>query len=199
MNYLAHIHLSGDDSEVLLGNFMADAVKGKRYEDYPTGVRQGILLHRFIDDFTDTHPIVEESKARLRPTLRKYAGVAVDVFYDHFLANTWSDYAASELHPFVQKTYRFLEEQQHRMPDKIQYMLTYMVRQDWLTNYRHIEGIDRALTGLSQRTKFASGMEHAALELEKHYDAFAQEFEAFFPELVRESADYLRQLQSAEK
>jgi acyl carrier protein phosphodiesterase len=91
MNFLAHLHLSGNNPNIMLGNFMGDFVKGKSYrQQYEPEIIKGIELHRSIDEFTDSHPVVTESKNRLRPTYRHYSGVIVDVFYDHFLAANWN-------------------------------------------------------------------------------------------------------------
>ena len=84
MNYLAHIYLSNEEEEITLGNFIADGVKGKKYIQFPSGIQQGILLHRAIDSFTDTHPIVRKSTKRLHKKYGHYSGVIVDILYDHF-------------------------------------------------------------------------------------------------------------------
>ena len=92
MNFLAHIYLSGSDPDILLGNFMADQIKGRDLSSYGHNVRNGIILHRMIDHFTDTHVVSGEARAILRPSMGKYAGVVLDVFYDHFLATKWNDH-----------------------------------------------------------------------------------------------------------
>src|SRR5690606_29576564 len=103
MNFLAHIYLSGNDDLIRIGNFMADGIKGKDYEEYPEKLKTGILLHRFIDTYTDAHPIVRESTKRLHSKYHHYSGVAVDMFYDHFLAKNWSRYSDEPLDEFVQQ------------------------------------------------------------------------------------------------
>ena len=93
MNFLAHIYLSGDNEELKIGNFIADSVKGKQYLEYPPGIIDGIVLHRAIDTFTDTHPIVSRSVERLFERYGHYSRVIVDILYDHFLAANWKDYS----------------------------------------------------------------------------------------------------------
>jgi acyl carrier protein phosphodiesterase len=93
MNFLAHIYLSGDNDLLKIGNFMADSIRGHHYEDYPTEIRKGILLHRAIDSFTDMHPIYRQSKHRLHEKYGHYSGVIMDIFYDHFLAKNWNKYS----------------------------------------------------------------------------------------------------------
>src|SRR5688572_23493915 len=100
MNFLAHLYLSGDFDELMIGNFMADFVKGKPSPSIHPQIVKGIELHRQIDTYTDTHPIVKASKVRLQPTYRKYAGVIVDMYYDHFLAIHWQKYSSVSLHEF---------------------------------------------------------------------------------------------------
>lgn len=184
MNFLAHIYLSKDYPLEMIGNFMGDGVRGRDLTHLDPEVARGVQLHRFIDEFTDTHPIVEQSKIRLRPRFRKYAPVIVDVFYDHFLADNWDRYHDTELEHFVDKTYAHLRQNEHVLPPSTQRMLPYMIQHNWLYNYRKIQGIDRALSGLSRRASFESKMEYSSEALEAHYDAFQNEFETFFPELV---------------
>jgi len=184
MNFLAHIYLSKDYPLEMIGNFMGDGVRGRDLSHLNPEVARGVQLHRFIDEFTDTHPVVEQSKIRLRPRFRKYAPVIVDVFYDHFLADNWDRYHDTELEYFVDKTYDHLRQNEHVLPPSTQRMLPYMIQHNWLYNYRKIQGIDRALSGLSRRASFESKMEYSSEALEAHYDAFQNEFDAFFPELV---------------
>ena len=106
MNYLAHILLSGDNPEIIIGNFMADSIKGKQYKIYPEQVQIGVLLHRHIDTFTDNHHIVRQSTKRLHKKYSHYSGVIVDIFYDHFLAKNWDLYSAIPLDLFVQEVYQ---------------------------------------------------------------------------------------------
>ncbi|WP_181306283.1 ACP phosphodiesterase [Rufibacter sp. XAAS-G3-1] len=183
MNYLAHLFLSGDDDDLRLGNFIADGVRGAQILNFPPRVQQGIRLHRLIDAYTDSHPIVAQSKARLRPQFRKYAGVVADVFYDHFLASTFHSYSSLPLPEFAAAAYAHIQQKPELLPERVQHFLPYMVSQNWLVSYAQISGISRALTGLSRRTPFESGMENAGEELERHYPFYLHEFEQFFPEL----------------
>ncbi|MCB0495498.1 MAG: DUF479 domain-containing protein [Cyclobacteriaceae bacterium] len=181
MNYLAHIYLSGEDHEVLIGNFIADAVKGSDWQRYSKGIQDGIHLHRSIDHFTDTHEIVKASKSKLWERYRHYNAVIVDIFYDHFLARNWDTYHETPLNDYVKSTYNLLEENKHIFPERIQYLLHYMVKHNWLFNYRSIEGVQSVMNGMSRRTSFNSGMENSTEELLLYYDEFGNEFETFFP------------------
>ena len=184
MNYLAHLYLSGDQPMVMIGNFIADHVKGKQFYLYSEEIKKGILLHRSIDAFTDRHAIVEQSKLLLRPYFHKYAPVIVDVFYDHFLARDWKEYHPQSLDNYSNDVYQLMENNISLLPERAQYMLTYMKKYNWLTGYATIDGMQRALSGLSKRTKFDSKMEEAPKFLTEHYDLFGTHFKIFFEELI---------------
>ena len=191
MNFLAHLHLSGDSDEIKIGNFIGDFVKGKELEKYPEEIARGIRLHRAIDSFTDHHSIVSESKARLRDKYRHYSGVIVDVFYDHFLAANWSKYCDQPLDRYTKDSYDLIKSRLDELPDRISNLIYYMSKGDWLYNYQYVEGIRRALTGMSTRTRFESKMEQAHIDLQDHYESFADEFERFYPKLQQEARDFL--------
>lgn len=184
MNYLAHIFLSGNDEELLIGNFIADSVRGSQLQQFPEKIAQGIILHRQIDTYTDNHPVVKRTKERLRPKYRKYAGVVADIFYDHFLAANFEAYATTTLKEYTQNFYTLVQKYRLLLPERVLYFLPYMVEQDWLLNYGNFNGIRRSLTGLSRRTSFISNMETAAEELEINYLLYQSDFYKFFPELI---------------
>ncbi|HRG58031.1 MAG TPA: ACP phosphodiesterase [Bacteroidia bacterium] len=189
MNFLAHLYLSKHAEELMIGNFIADAVKGKNFEAFSPGVIQGIKMHREIDAFTDTHHITKISAARLMPRYRKYAGVLVDVFYDHFLAANWSKYHHQPLPNFVDGVYDLMQKNFNILPAKSQYLLPYMIKHNWLLNYAKVEGIQRTLSGMANRTKFVSNMQFATEELEIHYQEFEQEFKLFFEDARKHFGD----------
>jgi acyl carrier protein phosphodiesterase len=183
MNFLAHLYLSGDDEEVLVGNFIGDFVKGSNMDHYPEKVQKGIRLHRSIDFYTDTHEVVLQSKIRLREKFRHYAPVIVDVYYDHFLARDWAKFSKISLIEYTENFYRLMNNYFDMIPKGVIHMLKYMTQDNWLYNYQFLEGIDRTLTGMSKRTKFESKMEEASKSLKEHYADFEREFYQFFPEL----------------
>lgn len=193
MNFLAHLYLSGGDPEVMVGNFIGDFVKGRNLlQKFNTSVVKGIELHRSIDEFTDTHAVVKQSKDRLRPRYRHYAGVIVDVFYDHYLAKYWDHYHDDLLPDFAEHAYATIEAHDSMLPEGVKRMLPYMIRGNWLVHYARVEGINRALTGMSRRTPYESRMDEAAVDLQKYYDEFKAEFELFFPELKQHAENFLK-------
>lgn len=192
MNFLAHLLLSGENEKVRIGNFIGDFVKGNKFDNYDDQIQLGIRLHREIDSFTDAHPIVLLSKTRLREKYRHYAPVIVDVYYDHFLAKNWNDFSQIDLKKFTQKFYETIASYSTVVPEAVNNMMVYMREQNWLYNYQFIDGLDRALTGMSQRTKFDSKMEMAAESLKENYADFENEFNLFFPELQEHAQSYLK-------
>ncbi len=193
MNFLAHIYLSGEDEHLLLGNFIGDLVKGSDRFGFAGPVRRGIDLHRFIDDFTDHHPRWQHSRELLRTGQRKYAGVVTDIFYDHFLALQWNDYHHRPLEEFATEVYAFFESRYEELPPRAQHLLPYMIRHNWLVAYRHYNGLERVLQGMSRRTKFDSNMAEAVLELRKYETELRSDFSSFFPELIAASKRFLEE------
>ncbi|MFM9075144.1 MAG: ACP phosphodiesterase [Bacteroidota bacterium] len=192
MNFLAHLYLSGDDPDIRIGNFIGDFVKGRNPEgQFPARVALGIQAHRLIDQFTDAHPLVRSSKDRIRAKYRHYSGVIVDIYYDHFLARQWADHHPVPLNEYAQAVYRQVREQEKIVPERAMNMLPWMEKGDWLTNYSHVEGIRRVLTGMSRRTPYACGMEHAAEDLIEHYEGLEDEFNRFLPEVKEACREFI--------
>ncbi|HLT73122.1 MAG TPA: acyl carrier protein phosphodiesterase [Cyclobacteriaceae bacterium] len=193
MNFLAHLYLSGNRPGVMVGNFIGDFVKGGQVRSrFEEDIATGIELHRAIDEYTDGHPVVTQSKKRLRPLFRHYSPVVADMFYDHFLAANWSDYHPVALPEFANRAYDLLRSYHEVLPQGVKRMLPYMIRGNWLVSYAKPEGIHRALSGMAARTPYESGMEKAGEVLIAHYSEFRQEFMEFFPEIEAYVGDYLQ-------
>lgn len=195
MNFLAHIYLSGDNDMVTIGNFIADGIRGKKYHEYEKDVQIGILLHRQIDTFTDSHPIVRQSTKRLHKNYSHYSGVIVDILYDHFLAKNWTDYSKVPLNLYVDAFYQSLETNFEMLPIRIQKMMPFMMEENWLLNYANLEGIQRVLNGMNRRTNNISGMDKATNELKEFYAEFEVEFSTFFEELMQFSKAKLEEIE----
>lgn len=187
MNFLAHIYLSGDNDLIKIGNFMADGIRGKHFESYPLEIQKGIILHRAIDTFTDAHPIFRLSTKKLHEKYHHYAGVIVDVFYDHFLAKNWNTYSNEKLEEFVERFYQSLHDNHSILSERTKGMMPYMIEHNWLVSYQTIEGIHRILTQMDQRTKNESKMRFASQELTEYYSEFEAHFSEFFEELIAHS------------
>ena len=184
MNYLAHIYLSGENHSLKIGNFIADSIRGNKYLNFPKEIQQGIILHRHIDTFTDTHKIVKESKKRLYSKYGHYSSVIVDILYDHFLAKNWAVYSSIPLEQYVAEFYLLLKNNFEILPLPVKHLYPYMVKDNWLLNYASIDGITKVLEGMNRRTKNKSKMNLAVIELTKFYDDFEKEFTLFFNELI---------------
>ncbi|MDA8685446.1 acyl carrier protein phosphodiesterase [Robiginitalea sp.] len=194
MNFLAHIYLSFDDPEVALGNFIADSIKGRNYQHLPVNIQRGILLHRAIDTYTDTHPTPRISSARLHSKYSHYSRVIVDIFYDHFLARNWQHYHPIPLHRFTAEFYSLLQENRNHLPSGILGLLPYLLKDNWLLNYAHLEGIEYVLKGMNRRTQYRSSMDESIVELQTHYESFESEFTTFFEELITFSQQKIQTL-----
>ena len=194
MNFLAHIYLSFDQDQIVLGNFFADHVRGNRFAHFPEGIQKGILLHRAIDTYTDQHPAARSSSKRLHPTQGHYSRVIVDIYYDHFLAKHWEKYSAIPLSEYCEKFYAHLENNMVLLPEKTKQIFPYLKEQNWLMSYREFQGLDEAFEGLDRRTKGRSNMRTATHELRTYYDAFEADFFELFEDLITFSRNKLIEL-----
>lgn len=184
MNYLGHLYLADGTPESLLGNLLGDFLKGVSLEQFPDPVRRGIQQHLRVDAFTDSHPLFRRSRARVQPPHRRYAGVLVDVFYDHFLARHWHEYSPVPLPTFAGEFYTVLEAHQALLPEPLRRMAPRMAAEDWLCSYARLDGIDRTLRRLSRRLSRENGLGEAIVELEREYAALETDFRGFFPDLI---------------
>lgn len=183
MNYLAHLLLSGENEELLVGNFIGDFVKGSELNNYPEEVRKGIIIHREIDRFTDNHPKVKRDISLIRNNLGRYSPIAIDIYYDYLLCKNWNDFHSKPLLDFTERSYSIIESNKNLLPDKCRHMFTYMKRDNWLYNYRLKEGINRALIGLSKRTTYESNLNLALPIIEQHEETIEADYISFFTQL----------------
>lgn len=183
MNHLAHIYLSGDDDGLKIGNFIADSVKGKAYLKYPETIQKGILLHRKIDEFTDSHPIARKSASKFSERFGLYSGVIVDMVYDHFLAANWKDYHSVALKTYSENFYTLLEENFDQLPARVQGFYPYMVEANWLLMYSTLTGIEEILFQMNRRVKRGVQLHLAVDELRENYSSLETEFRDFFRDL----------------
>jgi acyl carrier protein phosphodiesterase len=188
MNFLAHAFLSRSSPELLIGGLLGDFVKGReRLQQYSPAVCAGILLHRAIDRYTDAHPTVHTSCALISSARRRFAGILVDVFYDHFLARHWQRYTEQPLEDFTRQVYATLLPHMASYPERLQRLLPRMAADDWLASYAEIESVDAALHGIArrfQRFARAAVLADGVQELLHHYATIEQHFLDFFPELI---------------
>lgn len=179
MNFLGHIYLTKSDKELLLGNFMADSIKGNSYLDYSENIQKGILFHRFIDSYTDNHPAFRKSTAKLHADFSHFSGVLVDVFYDHFLAKNWQNFHPTPLEEFAQEFYAYMEERYDVMTSKMQYIFPHMKANNWLVRYASLEGIEKTLSEMGGRIGREYELDKSVKNLEREYTSFERDFEVF--------------------
>ena len=183
MNFLAHAYLSFGQEEILVGNFIADFVRGKEMENYPKKVQLGIQLHRAIDTYTDSHPLVKQVQSFLIPRFGHYSRVISDVFFDYFLAKNWKNYSDTALEQFSLDSYRILSSYPQELPEAFRRMFHWMQTQNWLYAYREAAGIQAALDGLSRRARFDSKMNESTQVLWGKEEEIEAIFFAFFEDL----------------
>ncbi|NOU58791.1 ACP phosphodiesterase [Marinifilum caeruleilacunae] len=184
MNFLAHLYLSGESEKVKVGNFIGDYIKGKKYMNYHPDVQKGIILHRNIDHFTDKHPLVIQSSQKLKDGFGRYSGVVVDLIYDHFLANYWSEYHSSSIEQFVTKSHEILVKNYLILPNKVKMFLPFLIQSRRLESYAHLDGLQTALDIMARRTSLPDQSEYAIDTLQEHYKDFEEEFKSFMKDML---------------
>lgn len=197
MNFLAHLYLAGDDEDHVVGQVLVDFLERGWQARVSPGVLRGIRLHQQADLYTDRHELFRRSRERLPQHLRRYAGIVVDIFYDHLLATRWRQFHDAPLHEFAQSRYRILEGRTGEMTGRMRSVLPILVERDWLTSYGSMEGVERALTGVSRRLKRANPIGEAGAALRADREGFEQDFLAFFPDLTAHMARLARSASAA--
>ncbi len=187
MNWLAHVVLSEPNVEFQLGNLLADIVRRRQREGLPEDFIRGALRHHAIDVFTDSHPVVKRSRARVSPEYRRFSGVLVDVFYDYFLATRWSEHASTTLDDFTARFYSQAAATNISLPENAKLTLDRIIQHDLLGQYRDIDGVRQSLRRLSMRLNAKwhrdFRLDSSVADLLENEDALAADFAEFFPQL----------------
>ena len=188
MNFLAHALLSPDDDEIRAGNVCADLVKGRIDGTVPPGIATGVALHRAIDRFADRHHAFRSCLGCIAAHRRRYAGVIVDIFFDHCLARCWTDYSTVRFDVFVEHVCAQVERQADVIPVRDRARLERMLEGRWLGLYATRSGLDLAFAGLARRARFGHGLREAAADLDRYYPTFESSLHELMPAL-REHVD----------
>ena len=184
MNFLAHLALSDRVPKVMVGNFIGDFVKGNGYQHYPPMIQRGILLHRSIDDFTDHNQATKKCSALLKEGYGRYAGVIVDVFFDHILASNWhSFYPDISLGDFVSFAHRVMNKHYFYLPSEVKGFLPFLISSRRLESYRSIDGVERALEIMVRHTSLPAKVSFAMEQLAEHHHLFHQNFTLLYSAL----------------
>ncbi len=182
MNYLAHLHLGGEAPAQLLGSLYGDFVKGPLKGRWPADIEAAIALHRRIDAFTDSHPLQARARSRFPAARRRYAGILLDLFFDHCLARDWARYAEQPLEQFSARVYRLLA-QESELPGRLALIAPRMAAQDWLASYRDFAVLEQVLVAMQRRLSRPEGLAGAMAELEQLYRPLSEDFREFYPQL----------------
>lgn len=197
MNWLAHLRLAPEGGRVRLGCLAGDFVRGLDLATLDPEIRRGVLHHRAVDRFVDAHPLVVRSRNRIAPPLRRFAGVLVDVFCDHFLARDWGRYGdGGALSHFVTEVHADLDRCAASLPPELRAVAPRFERHRWLLSYASVDGIDGILRSMSRRLTRENALGGGAAALRGDYEGFAADFAALWPELVAFAASVCGRTQS---
>jgi acyl carrier protein phosphodiesterase len=187
VNWLAHALLSDDSVEFRLGNVLADLVKGRERKTMSDEFLRGVKHHQKIDAFTDTHPIVCQSRKRISDSYRRFSGILVDIFYDYYLANAWQEHCDIPLLQFTSALYAQLQAYPMTFSEDVQFAIDRLIEDDRLGLYQHIHGIENTLKRVSNRIADKTGrdfkLDLAIDELTNNHAALASDFARFVPQL----------------
>lgn len=183
MNFVAHQYLSFENQSLQIGNLLGETVKGKQYLDFPKEIQKGILLHRSIDTFTDSHETVKKSSSYFHETQHKFAPIIIDVIYDYFLIKHWNNYSEIPFEKFKTDCYQLFKDEYNSLPKKLQETIFYLLKYDWFENYSTIEGVQKTLKGIGNRAKFENNLHQIIPEFEKNYANLETDFLSFFPQI----------------
>ncbi|WXL24959.1 ACP phosphodiesterase [Ectopseudomonas mendocina] len=183
MNYLAHLHLGGNAPAQLLGSLYGDFVKGPLQGQWSAEIEAAIRLHRRIDVFTDSHPLQEQARARFATHRRRYAGILLDVFFDHCLAQNWREYSHEPLPVFTGRVYQVLREEPN-LPERLALIAPRMAEQDWLGSYKDFAVLEQVIRGIDRRLSKPGLLLGGIEELERLYEPLMDDFRAFYPQLL---------------
>jgi acyl carrier protein phosphodiesterase len=186
MNHLAHLYLSSDKEEEMVGQFIADAVKGNDFNLYRPDIRQGILLHRWVDSFTDTHDLVKELRAEYRPKLGLYSGVLIDLVFDYFLAKDFQIHSGRDLAEFQQFTFHVLDKHELIFPEKMKKYFFHMKDKEFMMKYAHLEGMSVIVKQMGGRIPRGEALTEAGDYFLEHVEVASNYFPEFFVELKSE-------------
>lgn len=186
MNYLAHIYLARQSDEAMIGALLGDFAGAGYVGDYTPEIEREIAIHRKVDSYTDSHPVVLAAKELFEPGRRRFAGILLDMFYDHVLLANWAQYSDRPAGELIARFYAALQAHRAILPERLQRMLPYMIGQDWLGSYQELAGVEFAAARVSQRLSRNGELLRAGLEdLRENYESLSAGFHEFFPQLTR--------------
>ena len=172
--------LSGDDEQLLNGNFMGDFVKGSLHDRFPVRIGQGITLHRRIDSFAGRNELFQQSRRRIDPHYGLYRGVMVDLFYDHILVKKWNNWSGEPFNEYLDRCKAIIMQSRKELPEQLQKLVPHIF-EELLPSYGEVRGICKALERMSRRVTRTNPLAGGEVELERHYDGLLADFGDFLP------------------
>lgn len=194
MNFLAHAVLAGADPALIVGGVVGDWIKGPLPGTLPADLARGVALHRAIDSFAEGHPAFRASRARVSPARRRYAGVLVDIFYDHLLARDWAEHGPAPLPAYCAGIYRHIAERLDELPAPAHHALQLMVRENWLGSYADIDGIADVLRRMALRARLPNPLAGSEAEFLADADGFSEDFRAWLGDARKFAAGRMQTL-----
>ncbi|WP_257323986.1 ACP phosphodiesterase [Pseudoalteromonas rhizosphaerae] len=185
MNYLAHLYLAQPTADSHFGNLLGDFGGNRHVEQLPITVKNALENHYLVDKFTDAHPLVKEAKQYFSSQRKRFAAVAIDVVFDHFLIQHCQRFNDQPLSDFKQASYQLLNNRLAVMPPRMQSVVKHMTQNDWFKEYETVEGVGVALDNIAKRIRFTNSFSDAAADIALHYTELDAIFLAFFPELIK--------------
>ncbi|MDB6068331.1 MAG: hypothetical protein JWR26_4539 [Pedosphaera sp.] len=185
MNWLAHLLLSEPTPAFRLGGILPDLASASALAGMPPEFQGGIRRHHQIDAYTDSHAIFRRSVHRFSPPFRRFGGILVDVFYDHFLASDWESYSDKSLPDFTSDFYASFESHRADIPPEVYERLLQMKAGNWLCSYGDVQGVATTLGRIGSRLRRPFDLAPAIAVLERDYKLFHGDFTAFFPEVTK--------------
>lgn len=184
MNFLAHVYLSGSNDHIKIGNFIADAVKGSHFSNLPADIQKGIILHRFIDDFTDHSQLLDEARSKMQKEFPKFYSSILDICFDHFLARNWNSYSATNLRAFARNIYLQLILNYRWLPPRVRRSLPFLITQNWLESYKEVSGIGLIFDRMHRYRGLPWDSQPIIKYLNANYSGMEQTFFVFFESLM---------------
>ena len=190
MNYLAHLYFAKPTADSHFGNLLGDFGGHRHVAQLSEPVKNALNNHYLVDKFTDAHPVVKEAKQYFSPARRRFAGVAIDVVFDHFLITHWQQFSEQPLSDFKRNSFGLLNQRLAHMPPRMQRVVTSMTKNDWFKDYETINGVGTALDNIANRIRFANQFAGAAEDIKRHYYQLDAAFLAFFPQLITHVTEF---------
>ena len=192
MNYLGHLILSGGNEDIVFGNFIGDAIKGKNYNNWPQNIQNGITLHRFIDSYTDSHKSYLNSKRRFYESFPKMGGIITDILYDNLVWRNWRQHNIKNPKDLINTFYKTIDSRTEMLPKKMIPLYYIMKKDKWLTSYKHDEGIISSLTKFGVRIGYADNLGLAFDLYKDNVRLFNDDFNEYFSDIISESKNFIQ-------